>query len=169
MKIKIIFTIIVPFFITIFPIFAQKNKISAKDFDVLVGSWKGTLTYLDYSSGKPYTMPADIEVKKNKKDKSFVIDNIYPDEPKANSSYTMVISQDGKLIDKESVKSRRKLDDGNLEIITEKTEKDGNDNKPAIIRHTYIVGKNIFSKRKEILFEGTKEWIKRHEYNYTKK
>ncbi|MEO5942700.1 MAG: hypothetical protein ABIP30_15405 [Ferruginibacter sp.] len=38
------------------------QKTSVRDFDKLVGSWEGSLTYLDYSSGKPYTMSADIEI-----------------------------------------------------------------------------------------------------------
>ena len=33
-----------------------------KDLAASTGSWQGKLTYLDYSSGKPYTMPANIKI-----------------------------------------------------------------------------------------------------------
>ncbi len=52
---------------------AQDNlKTSVKDFDKLVGSWQGTLTYLDYSTGKPYTMSADIDIKRIEKTNKLV-------------------------------------------------------------------------------------------------
>ena len=38
------------------------TRCSSNDLKQLTGFWKGTLTYLDYSSGKPYTMPANLEV-----------------------------------------------------------------------------------------------------------
>ena len=52
---------------------AQNNfKPIQKDFEKLSGTWQGTLTYLDYSSGKPYTMPADVEIKKFDKTNKFI-------------------------------------------------------------------------------------------------
>lgn len=144
-------------------------KTISKDFKNLSGYWKGSLTYLDYSSGKPYTMPADIEIKKINKTNKFVFSNIYPDETSANSIDTIIISTNGKYIDKESVKSRRKLPNGDIEIITEESGNDGNDNKPATFRHTYTIGKTTYKNRKDVQFTGEKEWINRHEYSYTKK
>ena len=149
---------------------AQTNfKILLKDFQKMSGSWKGSLTYLDYSSGKPYTMPADIEIERIYNTNKFKLSNIYPNETNANSIDTVTISTDGKYIDQELVKSRRRLPSGDIEIITEEKGKDGNDNKPAILRHTYIFGKTIFKKRKDIQFVGDSKWINRHEYAYTKK
>ena len=55
---------------------AQSNlKTTVKDLEKLSGSWQGSLTYLDYSSGKPYTMPADIEVKSINPISNFFISN----------------------------------------------------------------------------------------------
>jgi hypothetical protein len=148
---------------------AQTNfKTLVKDFQKMAGSWKGTLTYLDYSSGKPYTMPADVDIKRIKNTNTFVFSNFYPNERNANSIDTITISANGKYIDKELVKSKRKLLTGDFEIVTVEMGKDGNDDKPATIRHTYIVGKKIFKKRKDIQFIGETEWINRHEYAYTK-
>lgn len=149
---------------------AQTNfKTLSKDFIKISGSWKGSLTYLDYSSGKPYTMPADLDIKRIDKTNRFVFSNIYPNEKSANSIDTITISKDGKFIEKELIKSRRKLANGNIEIITEKIGKDGNDNKPATFRHTYTIGSTTYKNRKDVQFVGETEWINRHEYSYTKK
>ena len=132
------------------------------DFNLLLGRWKGSLTYLDYTSGKPYTMPADIEVRQL---------DVYQrqNETSANSIDTISVSADGKYIDKALIKSRRKLKNGNVEIVAEEQGKDGNDNKNATFRHTYLISKTHYSKKKEVQFEGETNWIKRHEYSYTKK
>ena len=149
---------------------AQTNfKNLPKDFAKLSGSWEGTLTYLDYSSGKPYTMPADIEVKRIKKTNKFIFSNIYPNEKSANSIDTIIISKDGKYINKELIKSRRKLENSDIEIVTEEFGKDGNDNKPATFRHTYTFGNTTYKKRKDVQFTGETSWINRHGYSYTRK
>lgn len=141
-------------------------KAIPKDFNTLIGSWQGSLTYLDYSSGKPYTMPADIVITRLNKTNSFIFSNIYPNELSANSTDTITISKDGTYINKEIVKSRRKLANGNISIITEELGKDGNDNKPATFRHTYSFGKTNFIMRKDVQFIGETNWINRHEYSY---
>lgn len=149
---------------------AQTNlKTLLGDFQKISGSWKGSLTYLDYSSGKPYTMPSDLDIQRIDETNKFSFSNIYPNETNANSTDTIVLSEDGKYIDKELIKSRRKLSNGDIEIITEELGKDGNDNKPATIRHTYILGDKILKKRKDVKFAGEDKWINRHEYSYSRK
>ena len=148
---------------------AQTNyKTVVKDFELLSGSWTGSLTYLDYSSGKPYTMPADLLITRIGQTNQFAVENLYPNEKSANATDTLVISKDGKSIDGALIKSRKKLPNGDLEIITEETGTDGNDNKPATFRQTYTFGKTTFTKRKDVQFEGESEWIKRHEYSYSR-
>lgn len=147
----------------------KSSKAIVDDFNSLVGSWQGSLTYLDYTSGKPYTMPADVEIKRVEGTNKFTFSNIYPKEQSANSVHIMTISEDGQLIDMESVKTVRKLENGDTEIITEEKGKDGNDNRPATFRHTYVIGKHQYSKRKEVQFEGDTAWVKRHEYTYIRK
>ncbi len=65
--------------------FAQ-SIVSAKELNVLTGNWEGTITYLDYQTNKPFTMPANLLVEKGKKDNCLILNNIYPNEPKANNS-----------------------------------------------------------------------------------
>ena len=148
---------------------AQSNfKKTSADFNNLIGSWQGSLTYLDYSSGKPYTMPANIEVSRIKNTNKFIFSNSYPNEKSANSIDTILVSKDGLYIDKELIKSRKKLPNRTIEIVTEQQGKDGNENKPAIIKHTYLFGTKTFKNIKEVKFLDEKIWIKRHEYSYKK-
>jgi len=148
-------------------LFAQNNKISALDIKPLIGFWKGSLTYLDYQTNKPYTMPADLEITQIEESNRFVFSNIYPNEPKANDADTVTISESGLKIDDEIITLKRKKN-GRLEITTELTGEDGNDNKAAIIRHIYTIGTNEYVVIKEVKFVDETKWIKRHEYRYQK-
>lgn len=139
------------------------------DFEKVCGSWTGSLTYLDYSSGKPYTMPANKEIYRIDRSNRFINSNLYPNETGANSTDTIVISTDGNYINQELIKYRNKLANGVIEIITEESGKDGNDQKPALFKYTYTLGKEIFKKSKEVRFADGNAWIKRHEYSYTRK
>jgi hypothetical protein len=114
-------------------------------------------------------MPANLEVRRIDRTNQFALSNIYPNETGANAVDTITISIDGKYINEERIKSRRRLPGGDIEMITEQLGKDGNDNKEATFRHTYIFGKTMFKKRKEVQFEGETGWIMRHEYSYSKR
>lgn len=145
-----------------------QSKINKKDLKPFIGNWKGELTYIDYSSGKPYTMPANIEIKRGLVANQLLLTNLYPNEPKANSVDTVFISEKENSFDGASVKSLNKLKDGSKQIVTENTGTDGNDKKAALIRHTYTVSKTYYSNKKEVQFIGETKWVKRHEYKYSK-
>ncbi len=148
---------------------AQKPTVLQKaDLAMLCGSWKGSLTYLDYQSGKPYTMPANANISTLSNSNNLLVEMIYPDEPKANGKDTLLVNAGFTSFDGYTIVSRKSLTDGSVEIITKHNGQDGNDKKNAIIRKTYTIGKNVFINRKDVQFEGTTEWIKRNEYNYTK-
>ncbi|MFC1226754.1 hypothetical protein ACFE6N_23320 [Pedobacter sp. BG31] len=138
------------------------------DVAKMEGLWKGSLTYLDYRSGKPYTMPADIEIKRIASTNRFLFIHTYPNEQSANSTDTLTISNDGRYFGDAPMISRKVLLKDDVQIITEKMGTDGNDGKKATIRQTYILGKNNFSKRKDVRYAGEKNWIKRHEYSYNR-
>lgn len=167
MKFRKASIILVLFFIGVYSSQAQvAPTISDSDFKPLIRSWQGSLTYLDYTTKKPYTMPADMVIEQLGTSNTFLFKSLYPDEPKANSVDTVIISKDGTMLDDETVKSKKILDNGNLEIITERSGIDGNDKMPAILRYTYIIGQNIFIRRKDVQFVGKTEFINRHEYSY---
>lgn len=167
---KFLIVIASSFFITVFgALNAQKPvQIEAADMQLLQGSWKGSLTYLDYQSGKPYTMPANTNIAAIPKQHNLLVEMIYPNETNANSKDTLFINTARTLIDEGSIVSRKMLSNGDVEIITIREGQDGNDNKKALIKKTYTIGKHQFVNKKDVQFEGTSVWINRHVYSYTR-
>jgi len=157
------------FFISLFiPVIIFTGTVSVKDFKPAFGKWKGTLTYIDYTSGKPYSMPCKITVIADQLSNRKVILNIeYPNEPQANGKDTVVISADGKMIGDDLVISNEKVK-GVTKIIAERTGEDGNDHRKALLRHTFTFSRKSFSKRKEVRFEGEDKWILRNEYKMSR-
>lgn len=166
--------LLILFFTSLFCISSLKSsgqnvvKIQQSDIAMLQGSWKGSLTYLDYRIGKPYTMPANTTISIIPSSNNLLVEMIYPDEPKANGKDTLLVNGGFTTFDGYIIVSRKSLADGSVEIITKHNGKDGNDNKNAIIRKTFTIGKNTFTNRKDVQFEGTTAWIMRNEYSYTK-
>jgi hypothetical protein len=156
------------FFLSLALFILFETIVSVKDFKPGFGKWQGTITYLDYTSGKPFTMPCNLTISKDKTNtQRLVLAYEYPNEPKANGNDTIVISADGKMIDDEMFVSKEKVN-GVLTITAEKSGVDGNDNKKAILRHVYIIGKKTFIKRKEVKFDGEEKWILRNEFKMSR-
>jgi hypothetical protein len=152
-------------FATVFFIFCISSKaqsLQVKDLSSSVGRWKGKLTYLDYSSGKPYSMSANISISLTEDKYGYVMGYEYPNESHANSKDTTYIKN--KLFGKDKIVKFKKAADGGFTLVTEIAGEDGNDHKKAILRHTYLLNKNTFSVVKDVKFEGTDKWIKRNEY-----
>lgn len=144
------------------------TRITISSLNGMKGCWKGTISYLDYSSGKTFSMPAELNVKTSSTANRLVFYNIYPDEPKANLKDTLAITEDGRTINGYSVVSVKRSPKGSVRIIADKKDVDGNDNKPALLRHTYSFSRTTLTIRKDVLFDGTTVWIKRNEFSYTR-
>ncbi len=140
---------------------------SIKDLKDSFGSWTGTLTYLDYTSGKPYTMPANILVS-GLSDSSLGIAFTYPNEPKANGIDTLILSAGGSSFNGAGIESFLDQKKG-FQLITLRNGQDGNDNKEAIIRTTYSCDDHSFKMIKDVRFKGTDTWINRHVYAFMRK
>jgi hypothetical protein len=163
---SLIITITILFFIQTS---VQAQSIQPSDLKVLEGNWVGTLTYLDYKSGKPFTMPANTTFEQSKNNPNVYLRSIgYSTEPHANQTDSMIISNDGKMLDEFRIITFKKAKDGTLEIVGEKDGIDGNDNKPATIRQTFTFTTTTFINKKEVLFKGTSNWLIRHTYSFTK-
>lgn len=143
-------------------------KIESKELTKFIGNWTGKLTYLDYSSGKPYSMPCDLTVVEKKPGKSLTLNYEYPNEPKANSKGSINIAKDGTMVNNKRITSKSVNSDGHMKIITEYIGSDGNNKKKALIRNVYIVGQRNFIIRKDVKFKGAKDWVMRNEYNFTR-
>ncbi len=137
------------------------------DFATLVGSWEGKLTYIDYTSHKSVTMPSRLALKQIGTLSAFACFHSYPTEPNANSTDTLTIGNNGTTIDGGTVTSRTILADGSIEIVTIQNATDGNENRQAQIRHTYTISTTSYRIRKEVHFEGSHEWLQRHEIVYS--
>lgn len=144
----------------------SQNTISPDDLDKISGKWKGTLTYLDYSTNKPFTMPANVSVERGKNEYQVQLLINYPKEPNANSKDRIIISKDGLLLNKTRVTSREILTNQEIKITTEYSGKD-NRNK-ALIRNIYIFGQQRFIIRKEVKFNDSEDWLVRNEYSFAR-
>jgi hypothetical protein len=135
----------------------------------LAGKWTGTLTYLDYTSGKPYSMPAIINIREEPgKENSFVRNIEYPNERSADSKDTLALSADSTQFNGEQIVLLSSPSEGASQLVTEITGVDGNDDRPALIRHLYSWGGGKLSISKEVKFLDGAEWILRHRYELRK-
>ncbi|WP_407557059.1 hypothetical protein [Winogradskyella sp. 4-2091] len=162
---KDIITIILSLSIFLFTsISFGQNTVQPEILENTIGEWKGTLTYLDYQTNEPFTMPVNLRIENGKNEYQFKLFLEYPKEQNANSTDKIKISKDGTKVNKADVISNREISEEKFEIITEYS---GNDNnKKAEIRVIYIIGKAELIIRKEVKFENTENWILRNEYNY---
>ncbi len=141
-----------------------EDSITPNDLEVVKGEWTGTLTYLDYTSNQPFTMPADLLVEEGKNQFQLILNYRYPKEPHANSKGKFQITEDGTRINKNEVISIERREKDGLIVQTEYSGKD--DNKKATIRNVYIIGEEQFVIRKEVKFKDSSEWLKRNEYRF---
>lgn len=133
---------------------------------MISGKWKGTLTYIDYGTNKPFTMPANVSVEQGKNEYQVQLLINYPKEPNANSKDKIKISKDGLLLNKRKVATRQIVTNQEVKITTEYTGKDNNKN--ALIRNVYILGPKRFIIRKEVKFDDSEDWLMRNEYNFVR-
>jgi hypothetical protein len=92
--------------------------------------------------------------------------HIYPQASNEQRADTLSISEDGKALNKASITSKRRTPDGNLEIITAMAGFDQDNNKAAIIKQTYTIGKELYTYKQQVQLNGEKEWLDRREFIY---
>ena len=142
--------------------YSNAQSFQIKDLANSVGNWEGKLTYLDYSTGKPFTMLTNIKIGLTEDKKGYVMGYEYPKEPHANAKDTTYLN--GRLFGKDKIVDFKKDVNGDIKLVTEIEGEDGNDHKKAILRHTYLLKADTFSITKEVKFEESDKWIKRNEY-----
>lgn len=119
---------------------AAEPRLAARDFEPLAGApWSGTLTYKDYGTGSEVSIASDLVVTKSRPDGlAWSFEYRYPKEPQANSRDEVAISADGRMLNGERV----------------------------VERSQPLPGR--FSIRKEVQFEGTREFLERNRYDWTR-
>lgn len=151
--------------LTLFTFFISSSygqRFQVTDLSKSIGFWQGKLTYLDYSSGKPFSMAANVTLSLTQDQNGFIMLYEYPKEPHANAMDTTYVK--GNLFGKDRIVAFKKENNGDFQLITEVEGEDGNENKKAVLRHTYLLKENHFSMVKDVKFIGTDRWIKRNEY-----
>lgn len=154
------------------------------DLDRLTGApWAGTLTYRDYGTGKETTIESTLEVVKApglaEIGNDFADAGVrpgwefrigYPREPKANSSFVVRISPDGKRLQTdrsdETVTSRIEMPDGALLLTTE--ERGMDNERPAVLQFLYAISQTSFSMTKRVRPEGEPEFFDRNKYRWSR-
>ncbi len=144
----------------------SQNIVTTDDLKTILGEWTGTLTYSDYGTNKPFTMPANLIVSQGKNNNQLILNINYPKEPNANSRDKIRISKDGTQLNKLDVKSKEILPNGQVQITTQHSGKD--DGKQALIKNIYTIGASQFIIRKEVKFENSDDWLMRNEYKYSR-
>jgi hypothetical protein len=164
--IKAFLLLLAPAFLS-FANLAFADKISKEDLLTLTGEqWKGKLTYLDYSSNTRTSIYANLFVKQSSNDpNTFYFEHEYPKEPHANSIDTVILSKDGKQVNKERVRKKEKI--GNIMRIV--TELDEAERAGIIFRFTYLIGSNLFSIKKEEKRLTDTAFFTRNVYEYQRK
>ncbi len=68
------------------------------------------------------------------------------------------------MIDDEKIVERESLAGGVLRLVTERRGKDND--KDALFRYTYLIGKSSFSIGKEVRPEGATKFFERNRYSW---
>lgn len=140
-------------------------KVMPSDLAVLTGdSWSGTFTYLSF--GEPeqaLSVPAQMSAAQDGRVLELFL--TYPEDPQANGQLDLVISDDGRMINAETLK-RRVEDDGELTLIT---EHDCYDNgRLALCEMVYRIQPRQFVIRKLVTLNGANDAFQRSRYTFTR-
>lgn len=144
-----------------------QSKISIADFEIVKGKWNGTLTYLDYSSNKPVSIPANtlIEIVDDSTFDQYVY---YTAEPDKNKKSRSVLNKRGDMLSEKKLLTKAILADGSIRIVLESNGPDGNDHRPATFQHVMILSPTVFKVTKLVKFNGESVFFQRHEYAYSR-
>ena len=159
-NILILFTFLIP--ITNY----AQDRVTTEELKILLGEWTGTLTYTDYSTNEPFTMPATLRINQGKNESLLILNITYPNEPNANSRDKIKLSKDGTQLNKLEIESKQILANGYIQVTTKYSGKDNG--KEATIKNVYTIGASQFIIRKEVKFENSDDWLIRNEYTYTR-
>lgn len=124
--------------------------------------WAGTLTYLDYGSKEQTSIQVAMTVEPVN-DYEIEVTFAYPGEESANSTSRITFSEDGKTFNGQNVVAVESLGNGVTEILTSEYGED--DGKHALLTYTYVIGQNIYSNEKFVLYEGEDRAILRNSYS----
>lgn len=144
---------------------SAQNRVDPHKLAFLVGQWSGELMYMDYTSGSETRIPATLVVR-TLDERRWLVAFGYPDEPNANDTDTLRLSDDGRVLDDLAVMRVRELKNGLVRIVLEQDAED--DSRPARIRKIWTIGTTTCTLRKEVRGKGEKRFELRHQYTFTR-
>lgn len=138
------------------------------DLDQLLGEpMRGTLTYLDYTSGRTQIIRSTLQVaRKDDADNTWEVKIGYSDEPDKATAEVLAITADGRKLGNETVVERADLPGGAVRVVT--TEQGSDDNRPATIRYVYTLGPRACSVEKLVCFTGQSAYFQRNIYRWSR-
>ncbi len=140
----------------------MENTLLPSDIDILTGGpWVGTLTYLDYSSGKSVTIDSSLSVRRVA-EASWEFGVGYSKEPHADSKEVVTLAAG--MLGGDRVVSRRELPGGGVVVVTESAGED--DHRAALFRFEHSITALEYSRRKMVRLDGEREFIERHVYRW---
>lgn len=141
---------------------------SNSDIEMLAGpAWKGTLTYVDYSSGKRTTIKSSLVVQPVMgRPGAWEVRIGYSDEPEKDEGEVYSLTPDGTMLRDERVVQREQQADGSIRVVTEIDDAD--DNAPATLRRVYTLGPRSCSIQKLVRRRGETDFIERNVYRWTR-
>jgi hypothetical protein len=147
---------------------AAAPAVLASDIRVLTGEgWKGTLTYLDYTSKKPTEIRSSLLVLPVEGDPlAWDVRVGYADEPHADSGEIAKLEAGGTVFREQRVLERSQAGPGRVQIVTEARGDD--DRKPATFRFVYLIEAKSCSIQKLVKFDEGGEFFERHIYRWTR-
>jgi hypothetical protein len=159
-------TIVIAFSLIAFNNTNAQVSISLEDFKILNNtSWEGTLTYLDYQSGKLTPVSTTMQITITDK---VIEQNIqYTWEHNKNVKAKTKIRKKGTYLGKQKVISKTIKADGSMQLITSAEGTDNNKN--ATLYYTYEFNNDTYKVMKEVQFEGSENRFMRNTYDYKKR
>ncbi|MEO1653150.1 MAG: hypothetical protein AAFU64_06370 [Bacteroidota bacterium] len=143
------------------------NPARVKEQDLaafISSSWVGTLTYIDFQSGKKVGIPCNLRVTKIKSN-SYQVEYLYPEEPQANGKSKITIEEEGQVFEGRRVIEAAQKGDFFV-IRTVAPGKD--DNKKVVLFYTYSFNEKELRIKKEFQGLGSDELQFRNEYAFTR-
>jgi hypothetical protein len=164
---KNIFFCVIFILLSLYSAVAQNDATaSLKDFQNLIGCWQGSLNYAGTIIRKPFSTTAGLIVKQAGNSDTLLFVNLYTKNAYENVTDTITISIDGRRVNNDTIKSKRYTNEGSIEIITEAQGFDHDNNKAAIVRKTYTIGKRFYTYKKQVQPEGETDWLDSEEFKY---
>jgi hypothetical protein len=148
-----------------------------RTFDMLTGpTWKGTLTYRNYSDGEWVTIPCNVRVAAEHSPQTraqYTWSTSYTDEPHADGATLVTVDAVGRTISMGDVQEQivamtgtpYSLGSQTEVLVTEFAGED--DARPATIRKVYTIGAKVLSVQKLVRWDGSsRDFIERHVYRW---